>query len=148
MPPFVYIRFPVPTPRAERTRLVSSPDAVTLVFSNRVTKAVSSVTVPRAPGETCGSCAQPVPSAREDFVDTTLTQTAGGVEIARESAALAYVSGAGGGPITVRSRTARDWTQFVTPRVYGVDPVWLGLDGESGYDVAWPINLGLTIILR
>lgn len=128
-------------------------DAATLVFSNRVTKAVSSVTVPRAPrapGETCGSCAQPAPLDGEDVVDVTLAQTAGGEEIARESATLAYVSGAGGGPITVRAMGApeRERARLQEPRVYAFDPVWLGLDGESGYDVAWPMYRPFRVILR
>lgn len=124
-------------------------DAATLVFSNRVTKAVSSVTVPRAPDETCGSCAQPAPLDGEDVVDVTLAQTAGAEEIARESATLAYVSGAGGGPIEVRSNPGtRAWSKVAAPRVYAVDPAWRGETGESGYDIAWPDRRGLTIIMR
>ena len=123
-------------------------DEATLVFSNRVTKAVSSVEIARGADEARGCRAQPAPMAGEAVVDVTLVQTSSGREVARETASLAYVNGARGGPITVRSRTARDWTQFVTPRVYGVDPVWLGLDGESGYDVAWPMCRPFRVILR
>ena len=123
-------------------------DAATLTFSNRVTHAISSVTVPRVPGETRGSCAQPVPSAREDVVDVTLTQTAGGRSIACESATLAYVSGAGGGPITVRAKGTREWDRFLEPRVFAVDPVWLGEEGDSGYDIAGPVYCSLKVIVR
>ena len=123
-------------------------DAAALTFSNRVTHAVSSVTVSRMPGDTRGSCAQPVPLGREDVVDVTLTQTAGGRAIACESATLAYVSGAGGGPITVRVKGTRDWKRFLEARVFAVDPAWLGEVGESGYDIAWPQYIGLKIILR
>ena len=123
-------------------------DAATITFSNRVTHAVSSVTVSRAPGETRGSCAQPVPLAQEDVVDVTLTQTAGGSEIARESATLAYVSGAGGGPITVRVRDTRDWKRFLETRVFAVDPAWRGEVGDSGYDIAWPLYSPLKVIVR
>jgi len=123
-------------------------DAATLVFSNRVTKAVSSVTVQRGGNETHGSCDRPASIDGEALVDVTLAQTAGAEEIARESATLAYVFGAGGGPITVRARRARDWTRFAAPRVYAFDPVWLGLDGESGYDVAWPMYRPFRVILR
>ena len=122
-------------------------DAATLMFSNRVTHGVSSVTVPRAPGETRGSCAQPVPSAREAVVDATLTQTSGGREVACESTALAYVSGAGGGPITVRVKDTRDWKRFLEARVFAVDPAWLGEVGDSGYDIAGPQFKGLTVTL-
>ena len=124
-------------------------DAATLVFSNRVTKAVSSVSVPRGGNETHGSCDLPASIDGEALVDVTLAQTAGGEEIARETATLAYFDGAGGGPITVRANPGtREWERVRDPRVYAIDPAWRGESGESGYDIAWPINLGLTIILR
>ena len=123
-------------------------ETATLTFSNRVTHVVSSITVSRVPGETRGSCAQPMPLAREDVVDATLTQTAGGREVAYESATLAYVSGAGGGPITVRVKDTRDWKRFLEARVFAVDPAWLGEVGDSGYDVASPVYSPLKIILR
>ncbi len=123
-------------------------DAASLVFSNHVTHAVSSVSVSRAADEPRGSCAQPVPSVVEDVVDVTLTQTAKGMEVSRETATLAYVSGAGGGPITVRAIGTSDWTRLLAPRVYAVDPAWQGLSGESGYDIAWPLRTGLSIIVR
>lgn len=123
-------------------------DTATLTFSNRVTHVVSSVTVPRAPGETRGSCAQPVPAVREDVVEVALTQTAGGHAIACESATLAYVSGAGGGPITVRVKDTRGWKRFLEARVFAVDPAWRGLDGDSGYDIAWPVYSPLKVIVK
>ena len=123
-------------------------DAATLVFSNRVTKAVSSVSVPRGGNETHGSCDRPASIDGEALVDVTLAQTAGGDEIARESAMLAYVSGAGGGPITVRARRARDWTRFVAPRVYAVDPAWRDEAGDSGYAIDWPHFGGFQLIIR
>jgi hypothetical protein len=86
----------------------------------------------------------------EALVDVTFVQKAGGVEVAQESAVLAYVSGAGGGPITVRAMAAqeRELARLQEPRVYAVDPAWLGEVGESGYDIAWPMYVGLKIILR
>ena len=123
-------------------------DAATLTFSNRVTHVVSSVPVSRVPGETRGSCAQPVPLAREDVVDATLTQTAGGREIACESAALAYVAGAGGGPIIVRAKDSHAWKRFLETRVFAVDPAWLGEEGDSGYDIAGPVYCSLKVIVR
>ena len=86
----------------------------------------------------------------EALVDVTLVQKAGGVAVARESAVLAYVSGAGGGPITVRALRPpeREFARLQEPRVYAVDPEWLGLEGESGYDIAWPMYRPLKIILR
>ena len=123
-------------------------DAATLTFSNRVTHVVSSDTVSRAPGDARGSCAQPVPLGREDVVDVTLTQTAGGRAIACESATLVYVSGAGGGPITVRVKGTRDWKRFLEARVFAVDPAWLGEVGDSGYDIARPNYAGMRLIFR
>jgi hypothetical protein len=123
-------------------------DSATLVFSNCVTRAVSSVVVQRGAGETRGSCAQPVvlPGA-EALVDVSLVQTGGGDEIAHESASLAYVSGAGGGPIAVRAPGTREWKHVSEPRVHAFDPAWLGEAGESGYDIVWPEYTGTKIII-
>ena len=119
-----------------------------LVFSNRLTGAVSTANVVRGAEETRGSCAQPSQD-RETIVDVSLVQKAGGAEVSRETATLAYFDGAGGGPITVRANPGtRKWERVRDPRVYAIDPAWRGESGESGYDIAWPINLGLTIILR
>ena len=123
-------------------------DVATLTFSNRVTHVVSSDTISRAPGDTRGSCAQPMPLGREDVVDVTLTQTAGGRAIACESATLVYVSGAGGGPITVRVKGTRDWKRFIEARVFAVDPAWIGEAGDSGYDIAEPVYRSLKVIVR
>ena len=126
-------------------------DSATLSFSNRLTKACSSVTVARAGGAARGSCDSPVTqSGVKALVDVTLVQKSGGVAVAQESAVLAYVSGAGGGPITVRAMRPpeRELSRLQEPRVYAVDPTWLGEAGESGYDIAWPIYRPLRIILR
>ena len=128
-----------------------SADSATLSFSNRLTKACSTVTVARDGGATRGSCAHPVVQAGvEALVDVTLVQKAGGVAVAQESAVLAYVAGACGGPITVRASVApeRELARLQAPRVYAVDPAWLSEAGESGYDIAWPQYIGLKIILR
>ena len=58
------------------------------------------------------------------------------------------MSGAGGGPIAVRAARTREWSRVREPRVFAFDPAWLGAAGESGYDIAWPENTGLTIVLR
>ena len=81
---------------------------------------------------------------------SVIVQTASGVEVARESASLAYVAGAGGGPITVRAMASpeRELARLQEPRVYAFDPAWLGEQGDSGYDVAWPMYRPLKIILR
>lgn len=123
-------------------------EAATLVFSNRLTRTVSAVTVPRDLGATRGSCVQPAPQAGEAVVDVTLAQTAGGSEVSRETATLAYVCGAGGGPIVVRAKDTREWNRVRAPRVHAFDPVWQGELGDSGYDIAWPLYSGLKIILR
>ena len=123
-------------------------NSATLTFSNRVSRATSTEVVMRAAGETHGSYTQPVPSVGEEIVDVTLVQKAGANEVARESATLAYVAGAGGGPITVRSAAKRDWDHYSEPRVFAVDPAWQGLEGDSDYDIAWPLYVGLKIFLR
>lgn len=126
----------------------NAADFAELVFSNRLTGAVSTANVSRDSDETRGYCAQPLQN-RETIVDVSLVQKAGGAEVSRETATLAYVDGAGGGPITVRANPGtREWERVRDPRVYAIDPAWRGESGESGYDIAWPINLGLTIILR
>lgn len=122
--------------------------AATLTFSNRLTRAVSSVIVPREGTVMRGSCAQPAPQTGETVVDVTLVQSSGEREVSRESATLAYVSGAGGGPITVRVAAKRDWDHYSEPRVFAFDPVWYCETGDSGYDIAWPLYQGLKVILR
>ena len=124
-------------------------DSATLTFSNRVTRAVWAVPVSRESGATRGSCVQPAPAVGETVVDVTLVQKAGANEVARETATLAYVAGAGGGPITVQANPGtRTWTRVREPRVYAVDPAWQGLEGESGYDIVWPDHRGLMLILK
>ena len=123
-------------------------DSAMLLFSNRITAAVSTVNVVRGAEETRGFCAQPSLD-RETIVEVSLVQKAGDAEVSRETATLAYFDGAGGGPITVRANPGtREWERVRDPRVYAIDPAWQGESGESGYDIAWPVNLGLTIILR
>ena len=81
--------------------------------------------------------------------DFQLSQMSGEVVVAQESATLAYVSGAGGGPITVRANPGtRKWERGCDPRVYAFDPAWQGESGESGYDIAWPICRSMSVILR
>ena len=123
-------------------------DSATLCFSNHLTKVVSSVHVVRGAGETRGSCPHPIaPSTPEALVDATLVQKAGETVLTRETAVLAYVSGAGGGPIAVRTKGTYAWAHLAPSRVVAFDPAWLGEDGDSGYAV-WPSNKGSTFIFR
>ena len=140
---------------ADRTTPLSWPwegeaDGATLAFSNRLTRAVDVISVGRNPGDVRGSCVQPVTQPGvEALVDVLLVQTNGSKVVACESATLAYFSGAGGGPITVRANPGtRAWEKVSQPRVYAFDPAWQGLDGESGYDVACPMYRSLRIVLR
>ena len=130
---------------------VDEADSATRVFSNRVTRKVfSPVPVLREAGACRGSCNEvPVTPFGECVLDVQLSQTSGGVVVAQESATLAYVSGAGGGPITVRANPGtRKWERVCDPRVYAFDPAWQGESGESGYDIAWPICRSMSVILR
>ena len=124
-----------------------SADAATLVLSNRITGVVSEFDVARGEGDTHGSCTQPVQIA-EALVDVTLVQTANGSEVSRETATLAYVDGAGGGPITVRARAYGEWRRVRSPRVFAFDSEWNGGTGDSGYDIAPPYDPAMRICIR
>jgi len=127
----------------------SGADSATLFFSNCVTHVVSSLSVVRGEGETHGGCAHPVASSHEESLfDVLLVQTAGGVAVSEDSATLAYVSGTGGGPITVRPIRTHELDRIRKPRVYAFDPAWIGMAGDSGHAVAWPTCSGLSIIIR
>ncbi len=122
-------------------------DSATLVFSNRLTCAVETLDVSRVSGETRGFCAQPSQKC-ETIVGVSLVQKSDGAEVSRETATLAYVDGAGGGPITVRARAHRDWRRVRSPRVFAFDPAWSGGAGESGYDIAPPYDPAISIRIR
>ena len=126
---------------------VDEADSATLVFSNRLTGAVKTVNVSRGSDETRGYCAQPLQD-RETIVDVSLVQKAGGAEVSRETATLAYVDGAGGGPITVRAKTYGEWRRVRSPRVFAFDPEWSGGTGDSGYDIASPYDPAIRISIR
>ena len=126
---------------------VDEADSATLVFSNRLTGAVKTVNVYRGSDETRGYCAQPLQD-RETIVDVSLVQKAGGAEVSRETATLAYFDGAGGGPITVRAKTYGEWRRVRSPRVFAFDPEWSGGTGDSGYDIASPYDPAIRISIR
>ena len=127
---------------------VDDADSAALVFSNRVTGAVSSATVPRGEGEMRGDCAQPgVDQVGEALFDVELVQRKGSVVVAKDTAVLAYVRGAGGGPITVGTKSSNDWRRVHVSRIFAFDPAWYGLEGDSGYDIALPYIPGLRITI-
>ena len=139
----------------DRTRPLEWPwldgaDSATIFFSNRLDAACALMTVPRGADDSRGGCAHPVvQSGTEALVDATLVQTADGVEVSRDTATLAYVSGAGGGPVTVRANPGTlEWKHVSAPRVHAFDPAWYGETGESGYDIARSQFTGHAIILR
>ena len=126
-------------------------DSATLTFSNRVTRLAWSRSFLRTTGEVRGGCTQPAPGDGETVIDVALEQLAGANVVAREAATLAYVAGAGGGPITVRGamgKPERELAKAPEPRVYAFDPAWLGEAGDSGYAVAWRRFRAMTVILR
>ena len=124
-------------------------DKAVLTFSNRLTQAVSSVMVPRTAGALRGSCDHPVAETTDEaLVVATLVQTAGGVEIARETAELAYVPGVAGGAITVRTKASREWMRVREPRLAGYDARWWNVPGPSGYEVVWAVPAGPHRIVR
>ena len=132
-------------------------DSATLTFSNRVSRTTSMVEVARGTVGADHRAARGSLGALGDraggetLIDVTLVQKAGANEVARETATLAYVAGAGGGPITVRTAMQareRELVKVQEPRVYAFDPAWLGETGDSGYAVAWPDHRGLVLILK
>lgn len=112
--------------------------SATLSFSNRVTHATANVTVERAEGALRGSTPQKlVDETEETIVDVTLVQNA--ASSVTKTAALAYAPGAGGGPITVRTRATREWLRVKKPRVYG---------NAAGCLIAWIRDIGTIIRIR
>jgi hypothetical protein len=123
-------------------------DSATLVFSNRLTRVVGSVTVPRGVDETDGSCAQPAPRpGGEALVDVWLLQKTGEDVVARSSATLAYVNGSCGGPITVRASGTKEWNHVAKTRIFAFDPAWLGQEGDSGYDFIRAVR-GMSLVFH
>ena len=124
-------------------------DSATLVFSNRATHAVSSVAVARREGESRGSLEQPAPpQGVESVVDVSLVQSKGGAAFPAECATLAYVSGAGGGPLTVRAERTREWGKVRALRVFADEPAWHGESGAFSWGIAWPVFIGLGVVIR
>jgi len=117
---------------------MDTADTARLSFSNRLTRAVSTLSVNRVPGEVRGTCPHPVPpETGEALVVATLIQYAGGAEVSRDAAELAYVPGASGRPLTVRTKAARDWWRVPHPRLSAFDARWWDVSGPSGYEVLW-----------
>ena len=132
-----------------------SADTARLTFSNRLTHAVSSVTVGRESGAARGSCPHPFGSAADAaLVDATLVQTADGVGLSCLTAVLAYVQGVGPGyesasrPITVRTKADRAWRRAERPSVAAFDARWWGVEGPSGYEVLWATPPGPHRVVR
>ena len=125
-------------------------DAATLTFSIRLTRAVSSAAVPRAAGAMCGSCPHPVADPSDEaLVVATLVQTAGGDEVAHETAELAYVPGAVAAQgIVVRAKADHEWGRVRQPRLAAYDASWWGVEGPSGYEVIWAKPCGSHRVVR
>jgi len=124
-------------------------DTAQLTFSNRLTRAVSSLTVVRTAGAARGFCAHPVAAAADEgLVVATLVQLANGVEIAHEVAELAYVPGASGRAITVRTKADPGWYRVERPSISAFDAHWWDLTGPSGYEVLWSEDTRPQIVVR
>ncbi len=118
-------------------------ESATLTFSNRVTHAAASVTVARAEGVARGSSPQRlVDETEETIVDVTLVQN--GASVPEAKAALAYVPGAGGGPITVRTKVTPEWKRVRKPIVH----VPRDYGAAAGYLIAWIRDIGTVIRIR
>lgn len=124
-------------------------DEAVLMFSNRLTRTVKSVAVAREAGASRGACDHPVASVTgEALIVATLVQKAGGVEIAHETAELAYVPGVAGGAISVRTKKNREWMRVREPRVAAYDARWWEVAGPSGYEVIWTVPAGAHAVVR
>lgn len=138
----------------------AAADEARLTFSNCLTHAVSSEIVAREPGGMRGSCPHPVsPAAEEALVAATVSQLSGGVEIARETAELAYVPGVGveghdgegvvvTSAITVRAKADSEWGRVRQPRLAAYDAKWWDVTGPSGYEVLWAEPAGPHDVVR
>lgn len=123
--------------------------AAIVSFSNRLDGAFCRVAVAREEAAPRGACTSPVASAGEALVDMELLQTSeAGAVVSRETATVAYVPGAGGGPIAVRAKGAASWRTVPKPSVFACDPAWRGLAGISGYFIQLPIFPRFTIRIR
>lgn len=124
-------------------------DEAVLTFSNRLTRTVKSVAVAREAGASRGACDHPVASVTDEaLIVATLVQKAGGVEIAHETAELAYVPGVAGGAISVRTKKNREWMRVREPRVAAYDARWWEVAGPSGYEVIWTVPAGAHAVVR
>lgn len=124
-------------------------DEAVLTFSNRLTRTVKSVAVAREAGASRGACDHPVASVTDEaLIVATLVQKAGGVEIAHETAELAYVPGVAGGAISVRTKKNREWMRVREPRLAGYDARWWNVTGPSGYEVLWAELAGPHRVVR
>ena len=120
-------------------------DRAELTFSNRIARAVWSVTVVREVGASRGTCDLPAVAATDEaLVVATLVQTADGVEVARETAELAYVPQ----PMTIRTKADRAWRRVRGPRLAGFDASWWNVKGPSGYEVIWAEPAGPHRVVR
>jgi len=118
---------------------VDGADAAELMFSNRLTQAVSTAVVARAGQVMRGDCPHPIGSeTAEGLFVVTLIQTSNGIAVTSERAELAYVSR----PITVRSKVLSDWYKVENPCLAGFDARWWHVVGTSGYDVMWAMPPG------
>ena len=124
-------------------------DRAVLTFSNRLTRVVKSVTVLREAGASRGACEHPVAASTDEaLIVATLVQKSGGVQIAHETAEIAYVPGVAGRTMTVRTKASGEWARVRTPRLAGYDARCWNVPGPSGYEVVWAAPVGLHRIVR
>jgi len=134
---------PLSWPWAEGAR------SATIALSNRLTRAVSTVSVRRGDGETRGIYDRPAPQSGETLLDVTLVQMSNdGIAVQRDRATIAYVNGSCGRTITVRSKASREWETVREASIVAFDPAWRGEEGPSGYDVVFPQKTGFRIYMR
>lgn len=101
-------------------------DSATVSLSNRLTGAVSQYAVEKSGDELRGVCPLPALAVgAEAFYAATLTLFAGGSEVARYAADIAYVNGVAGRAFDVQDSAGRGWGRVRGARLSTYDAAWL-----------------------
>lgn len=103
----------------------SGADSATVVLSNRLTGARSSCMIEKSGDEMYGAFAPPVVPGEEAFFAVELTLSAGGAEVARYAADVAYVNGVAGQAIDVQNPAEKAWRRVPKAKLSTYDSQWL-----------------------
>ena len=118
-------------------------DSAALVFSNRLTGAVSSAAVSRGEGEMRGGCAQPcVDQAAEALFDVTLVQTDGSATVSEQTVRLKV----GSAETVYVDASDAEYKALTEPRIYGWSDLWSEeSSGATSATLATAVKNGASI---